>query len=360
MEDFCEGCKFTVQSETGEHFQNGIIVSAVQHGHEQCLKLLVTEGADVNAIGPFWQSALSEAIKNGQHKCVEILLKAGADINERRTGKPALIEAAKHGNDKCIDLLIASGADVNIRNKFGNTALIAALKSESDTCVNRLIQAGADVNASVSGITPLHIAADKGGVNVKALVQAGADVNRASYFETTALMFTVRNEDQDLSHYVDLLLDAGADVNARDKTGDSALFMASTAGNYNCMKRLLKAGAHINKINIEFGNSNGGNSRAVGKTLSCDMLKLLYAAGINGSDVNMLNRISELMDAAKITTQDLRQRTRQGMCLLSCCRLAIRQFLKDSNSTANLFIQMPKLGLPTILAEYLLFNISLD
>ena len=124
-------------------------------------------------------------------------------MNVKKTGKPALIEAAKGGYDECVDLLLSSGASVNLRNKFGNTALIAAVKSGNDRCVNKLIQAGADVNASVSGIAPLHIAADNGDPCVESLIQ-GADINVPNYLGTTALMFTVRNENNNRGHYVNL------------------------------------------------------------------------------------------------------------------------------------------------------------
>ena len=54
----------------------------------------------------------------------------------------------------------------------------------------------------------------------------------------------------------------------------------------------------------------------VGKQLSCNLLKLMFAAGIKGTDSDMLNRIGQLMDRGNITTNDLRQRTRESVKLL--------------------------------------------
>ena len=67
MEYFGEGCKFIVQAGTDETLLNSVMISAVQRGHEKCLQLLVEEGVDVNAVGPFGHTALNEAVINNQY-----------------------------------------------------------------------------------------------------------------------------------------------------------------------------------------------------------------------------------------------------------------------------------------------------
>ena len=252
-----------------------------------------------------------------------------------------------------------------MRNKFGNTALIAAVKSGNENCVKRLIQAGADVNLSASGITPLHIALDESDeLCAKLLIESGADVNKADYFGMTSLMYAVRNEDADQDEFVDLLLETGADVNARDTRGDTALFMAASAGNKNCVKHLLRAGAHINKFHINFDPAYDRNCshhlHHQGKPMDAELLKLMFVAGINGTDFNMLNRIADLMNEAKITMMDLRKKSREELSLMNKCRTAIRHYLKLSNPV-NLFInKVPQLGLPSLMVDYLLYSMSLD
>ena len=362
MEAYCDGCKFSFVEPVA---QNEALISAVELGHTKCLELLIREGADVNAVGPFCNSSLQEAINNDHFECFELLLRAGADVNGSKIGKPVLIEAARKGLEQYVNLLISAGAGVNVRNKFGNTALIAAVKSGNENCVKRLIHAGADVNGSASGITPLHIVLDESDVlNVKLLIESGAEVNKADYFGMTSLMYAVRNEGADEHGFVDLLLETGADVNARDARGDTALFMSASAGNKNCVKHLLRAGAHINKFHISFDSANDRNCshyhHQQGKPLSAELLKLMVVAGINGTDFNMLNRIADLMNETKITMSDLRKKSREELSLMNKCRTAIRHYLKQSDPPVNLFIKVPHLGLPSLMVDYLLYDMSLD
>ncbi len=78
--------------------------------------------------------------------------------------------------------------------------------------------------------------------DLKKLLDGGLKPNAATAGGSTLLMFVAR----DLAK-VKLLLDRGADVNARAKTGFNALLIASRfAGNAEVVKMLLKAGAKPN------------------------------------------------------------------------------------------------------------------
>jgi ankyrin repeat protein len=99
-----------------------------------------------------------------------------------------------------IDALISHGADVNARNREGETPLHWAVKMpgrEHTAVVLELINKGADVNAHDSGIsgiavgwTPLHKAVmNKAKATVQLLLEHGADVNaRAADGQTPLAM----------------------------------------------------------------------------------------------------------------------------------------------------------------------------
>jgi ankyrin repeat protein len=74
---------------------------------------------------------------------------------------------------------------------------------------------------------------------VHAVLKAGVDVNGMSY-EGTALMEAARTGDAGM---VQLLLDAGADVNAKDMFNRSALMVAIKAENAEIVSLLRKNGA---------------------------------------------------------------------------------------------------------------------
>jgi hypothetical protein len=83
---------------------------------------------------------------------------------------------------------------------------------------------------------------------VKALLDAGADINAEDRAGRTALMTLDEDATPDL---VRALLDAGADVKARDDEGNSALAHAAAGSNAEVVRRLLDAGAKINLRNEE-------------------------------------------------------------------------------------------------------------
>lgn len=142
----------------------------------------------------------------------------------------------------------------------GRTMLMYAV-SNSLEIVNILIKAGADVNRCDSYARPVWDFAPTWGPSSveiwRALIQAGLDVNSRGAKNETPLMrvcsgyvdpATSRSFLQSRCSIVQLLLDAGAEVNAVDQYGGSPLQMAAGAGNTEVVKVLLKAGANPNMV----------------------------------------------------------------------------------------------------------------
>ncbi len=107
---------------------------------------------------------------------------------------------------------------------------------------------------------------------VRTLVQGGADVNAPEVDGTTALHWAVSHDDLKM---VDLLLGAGANVTATNRYGVSPLSIAANDAGAAVVERLLKAGADPNTALPE-GETALMTAARAGKT---DVIKLLYAAG---------------------------------------------------------------------------------
>jgi len=53
----------------------------LDRGHDKIIELLLSKGADVNAQGGYYSSALQAASYGGHDKTIELLLSKGADVN---------------------------------------------------------------------------------------------------------------------------------------------------------------------------------------------------------------------------------------------------------------------------------------
>src|ERR1700681_4476073 len=78
---------------------------------------------------------------------------------------------------------------------------------------------------------------------VRTLLEAGADVNAAQVDGMTALHWAVYNDDAETAGR---LVRSGANVNAANRYGVPPLSLASTNGNADLVKLLLEAGANAN------------------------------------------------------------------------------------------------------------------
>jgi len=187
-------------------------------------KLLLKTGAGVKSTNRFGVTALSMACVNGNAELVELLLERGADPNTSlRGGETVLMTAARTGKIGPVKALLSRGAVVDAKERRGQTALMWAAADGHTAVVELLLKAGADFSTPLadSGFTPLFFAAREGRIEVvRALLKAGADVNEAMQPRksagknppkgTSALTLAVENGHFELALE---LVEAGTDPN---------------------------------------------------------------------------------------------------------------------------------------------------
>jgi len=81
---------------------------------------------------------------------------------------------------------------------------------------------------------------------LQVLLDNGADVNASDSNGDTALLIVVVRRNTGLMEIVRILLDKGADVNAKDKNGRTVLMVAASEGKVEVMQTLLAKGADVN------------------------------------------------------------------------------------------------------------------
>jgi serine/threonine protein kinase/ankyrin repeat protein len=205
-----------------EYGATALILSA---HNPKAVRELIVAGADVSAMANNGDSALVRAIEGDKLESVELLLEAGADVNASGAdGKTALIKAAERGLTPIVKRLIAARANIDGKGNFKNVHFDSGY-SDYNIMTKILSDTGMFSSSHNVGETALMMAAGKDHYEtVKVLIDAGADVNARGYRGWTPLMIAACRGH---SGIVTLLLASGADLNAKDEMGKTALILAT-------------------------------------------------------------------------------------------------------------------------------------
>jgi ankyrin repeat protein len=201
------------------------------------------------------------------------LTKHPKTVNTRyyRKCETALHAAARLGRDDLVSVLIAKGADLRALDGGGLTPLGRAAWFRRVNVVTLLVKSGAPVNASrPTEQPPLYAAignSEFGDVEsqletMKVLLAAGADVNSRGLDDRTVLIRAVMGGSRN-QRLIELLIERGADVRARDKQGSPVLALAVGAGR-DTVKLLLDRGARTDIRDTVYGGT------ALGWAVHCE------------------------------------------------------------------------------------------
>jgi ankyrin repeat protein len=252
---------------------------------------------------------LNYAARDGKVEEARLLLAAGADVEiAEANGMRPLLMALLNNQLAVADLLLEHGADVNADDFWGRTPLFAAVDYRNLDMNNRdqdapttngvdrepllaimrkLIERGANVDAQTrevppsrrwlyslgdvswvdfTGQTPFLRAALAGDVAaMRLLLTNGADPNLATPAGTTPLMAaagvnwvvaqTYTESPQSSLEAIELCLDEGADVNAKNSMGLTAVLGAANRGANDIIRLLVANGARVDAVDKEGRNA---------------------------------------------------------------------------------------------------------
>lgn len=289
------------------------LVKLVEQKHFDEAMALVDAGVDVNVPSADGSTALHWASYYGNLDLARRLVRAEADPNTRNDyGSSPLGEAAAKGDLDMIRLLLDAGADVESRNPEGQTALMAVARTGNVEAAKLLVSRGANVNAveGWGGQTALHwAAARKQPEMTRFLIEQGAIVDargidrnwarqvtsepRMKDMKTgglTPLLYAVR---ENCLACVEVLLDAGADINKPDPDNVSPLILALLNLRYDIAMTLVERGADVNQwdyygrtplyaavdTNLVPGRSNRGDLPSTDEHTAVDVARLLLEKG---------------------------------------------------------------------------------
>lgn len=207
------------------------------------VRLLLAKGANVNARSNFDRTPLLiAALHDNSHAIAKLLIDKGADVTACDKSKFCVLEAAAQGNDNAtIRMVLARGADPKAKDRTGTDALMWAAVNGNLGMAKLLLAKGSDVNAvaietfftvkngplEIGLFTPLLSAVPSGPPELlKLLIDAGANVNARDARGMTPLMLAIATDRPD-PRIIRLLLEKGADLSIRSKRGETALDWAN-------------------------------------------------------------------------------------------------------------------------------------
>ena len=318
---------------------------------------LVRAGA--NLTGDLDSRALANAAAIGDLELVSLLTDMGADVNPQDTSTyyPALLLATKRGDVEMVKLLLSRGADINVScssDHYILNPLARAARRGGLQLVQLFLDRGVHVeDRGRIQKNALALAADRGHLELaKVLLDAGAELNRPStnglphiFSESSALYAAVERGCRSVA---ELLLRYNADPNIRlysqddpEPIGKTALFAAVSENDAQMTQLLLKAGAHVDDMNLD--RAYNGNlyyiketaiSRAVRYSRS-NLVRILLDAGAVAvsfiSDVRIQHK-TEYRDNFAYNTLDLaiRNSEHEIALLLIAADPSVTSLYKDS------------------------------
>lgn len=226
---------------------------AVRYGRVDIARLLLKKGANVNAMDSIGKTPILLIIpKAAQQDMYPLLLQYRANVNQKDMYGDTVLHVASLANApvNTLSLLVSNGALVNERNKEGVTPLSLAIETRHPEQVRFYAQNGADVYAEdMEGNTPLTKALESETRTMLETLITHSNISSTDSSGNTALHIAI-GKDAPID-YIRYLVNAGSDVNARNKNGDSVLFITVQKNRRDAGDLLLEKNADIFATNTQ-------------------------------------------------------------------------------------------------------------
>jgi len=279
---------------------------AAGEGYEGLISFLIEKRANVNIKNSSGATPLHEAVRSGKLNVIQLIIQNGAEINAQDAkGNSVLhIAAPPQNHQDIIQLLLNNRADPNLRDDHGDSPLhvLISLNRKPEVVQTLLFFGNVDISArNVNGQTPLYLAVQESRIAlIPLLLSREADIfavdnSGVTPFDyamkvrgpvldalitpqtahqkdgagNTILHLAVKNKGD--AYVVGKILEQNADINVRNREGDTALHIAARMNLQETGEYILSNGA-----NIFYANSAGESPLYIALTHSSGVLQWMF------------------------------------------------------------------------------------
>lgn len=310
-------------AETDVSSTNGLplIYSVVDAGDYETTERLIENDVNLDRLTSDGDNALRAAVGNEDLEMVDILLAGGADPSlSGEELDPPLLVSVGHGNIAIAHQLIAAGAQLD-----ADALLARSYETRDDPLMNLLLNAGADPESKFPGTDQrvFDMAVHDGATGavrtllangaqigdnlwaalltgqddlIRLILEAGADPRQPGPGGEDPLNYTLTRKKFKAAR---LLLDGGANPNARYDDNDTWLTKSIREGNADIALALIEGGASVKGIKVGDGHTLLG--WAIAHQME-DVVAALLAAGADPNEQERNPARSEFAEYFDSTT----------------------------------------------------------
>lgn len=218
---------------------------AATKGHLACLELMLDSGAEVDIVDDDGKTPLQHAMEMRRYREAELLISHGADVQVSVHDKTPLEIFAAMRDWRMIKLLLYRGLDVNTFSHRGVTFLHHFIQDDNSEVIEAILEFKPRLARTGTGErTLLHRAAELNKAKCTTALLNYYDTDTRDVYGMTPLLVAVQSESYDT---IQLLLETGADAEARNKAGRSCIDIAMEQRNGRVAEILAKSGVRMPK-----------------------------------------------------------------------------------------------------------------
>ena len=233
---------------------NGVnlLTHGVMTGDLNIVKIIGEKGANPNLKNKT-QMGSTPLMMTSEYKSLEIpkyLIKKGANINiQDNNGDPVINWSAYYGNVPFTRLMLENGAKTNLKSIHSDGVLQVALKEWQDSIVDLLLEHNVFIHQVQENSMELINALKNNNLPLFESLLNKNNLNTRDGASNTLLMIAAKNGYFELVKY---LIEEGADINAINSVGQTALNLSIYFAKNDIANFLIQKGADVNKTDSKY------------------------------------------------------------------------------------------------------------